>query len=449
MELVTLDSFDRPIEVVESFESFIWTERYSSHGEILIEAASTPQNKKLLPVGTFLGLSESERVMRIETLRDEVDEEGNKKLILSGKETSSIMNDRIAETQAVRLNTEKMSWRYTGTPQEIIMELFRYALRNGTKPKDQIPMSVGAGPHIPGNLPMDTSVYTIERPTGQLYDAIKELADIWDLGFRLFKTNDGSRYFEVYVGNNLTSSQTSKPPVIFSADLDSLQAMTELYSVATSKNVAIVTNEWASVEVIGAGIPEDTGAFARRVIYIDGTDIIFPERPLNHLSATQTEIINTARSSKYGNAYVKDAFDRLLRNQHFRPDDIILIDGWLTENSGTGKTLTATEAISARAAMNASSALGGPELIAMRAEMAQKARLELFLNRAIRAFDGVIVQSSPYKYNRDYGMGDLVEVNNSQGLANQMMVTEQIFVSDANGERAYPTLSLKKFVVSN
>jgi len=57
-------------------------------------------------------------------------------------------------------------------------------------------------------------------------------------------------------------------------------------------------------------------------------------------------------------------------------------------------------------------------------------------------FDGEISQKSQYRYGIDYNMGDLVEMRADNGGTNKMRVTEQIFVSDAEGERAYPTLTL-------
>ena len=37
-------------------------------------------------------------------------------------------------------------------------------------------------------------------------------------------------------------------------------------------------------------------------------------------------------------------------------------------------------------------------------------------------------------------------MRNSDGITNQMRVTEQIFVSDIQGERAYPTLAIDRFI---
>jgi hypothetical protein len=78
--------------------------------------------------------------------------------------------------------------------------------------------------------------------------------------------------------------------------------------------------------------------------------------------------------------------------------------------------------------------------------MDQRGREELSKHRNYGYFDGEISQRSQYKYDHDYYLGDLVETRNGAGFSNYMRVTEQIFVSDREGERAYPTLTTKKFV---
>lgn len=78
--------------------------------------------------------------------------------------------------------------------------------------------------------------------------------------------------------------------------------------------------------------------------------------------------------------------------------------------------------------------------------MDQRGREELSKNRAFAGFDGEITQTSQYKYGEDYQLGDLIETRNTDGVANVMRVSEQIFVSDNEGERSYPTLTISKFI---
>lgn len=78
--------------------------------------------------------------------------------------------------------------------------------------------------------------------------------------------------------------------------------------------------------------------------------------------------------------------------------------------------------------------------------MDQRGKEELSKNRSFAGFDGEINQDSQYKYGVDYQLGDLVETRNTDGVANTMRATEQIFVSDSEGERSYPTLTINKFI---
>lgn len=79
--------------------------------------------------------------------------------------------------------------------------------------------------------------------------------------------------------------------------------------------------------------------------------------------------------------------------------------------------------------------------------MRQRGREALANHRVLEVFDGEIDHySSRYVYGRDYGLGDLVELRNVDGQTNRMMVTEQIFASDEEGHRWFPTLTLYEYV---
>lgn len=80
------------------------------------------------------------------------------------------------------------------------------------------------------------------------------------------------------------------------------------------------------------------------------------------------------------------------------------------------------------------------------AMMQQKGQEELAKCRPFLGYDGEVTQKSQYKYGVDYQLGDLVEMQEDNGISSIVRVTEQIFVSDAEGDRSYPTLSIRKNV---
>lgn len=444
MELYTLDGLYRRAELVEGFESFIWTERYSDLGDLSVVAPSSSQFRNLLASGTLMGLSESRRVMKVETLEDAEAEDGSKNLTISAKEITNVLNDRVSQTATagVKPNT----WAATGKPSDIIRTLFDYVCRNGfSSATDILPLLDAASLYPAGNIPEELTVYDMEREFGSLFDAIKEIADIFDLGFRLYKgDDDGKLYFDVYKGSDRTSSQTSIPAVIFAESLDSLQQVSELTSVAKSKNVARVQGIDRVVTVYADGASITTAGFAKRMMYVDATDISFVPRT-NTITLAQETALNKAVALTSALAAHKIALQKVLDKVRFATGEAALITAFTTA-AVTATTLTAGDKTNIDAAVSASTALEAAENTAMNTALTARGTQELAKNRSISAFDGEITQLSPYKINRDYGMGDLVEMRNSQGLTNQMLVTEQIFVSDASGERAYPTLTIKRFI---
>ena len=66
--------------------------------------------------------------------------------------------------------------------------------------------------------------------------------------------------------------------------------------------------------------------------------------------------------------------------------------------------------------------------------------------RNLTVFDGEVPQAVPYNYGVNYNLGDYVERRDSRGFASKLLVTEQIFVSDLEGDRSYPTLQAMDLV---
>lgn len=80
--------------------------------------------------------------------------------------------------------------------------------------------------------------------------------------------------------------------------------------------------------------------------------------------------------------------------------------------------------------------------------MIQRGTEALAQNRQLSAFDGELVPTATYIYGEatGYNLGDLVELQSGSGSSSIMRVTEQIFISDAQGDRNYPTLTINRFI---
>lgn len=372
MEVYTLDSLFRRTEVIDRFESCIWTERWADIGEFELLLQSTRGNRQIFKTGTRLAINESKRVMTVETAESTSDSEGRRVLKVKGRSLEAILEDRAALGKSgANILPE---WVLTGKPEDVARSMVSSICVAGSlHPNDVLPYLTWGQNLFPADtIPESNFQITWHQKPSSLYKAVKEICDIHDFGFRLYRNGDASQlFFNIYRGSDRTLQQNLLTPVVFSQDLQNLMNTTEFSTQEKTKNVAFVT--WQH---------PDTGVVYREIVYA-------PEFDEDSLTGFDRRVINVAGEI---------------------PDE--------------DKNLPAVIS---------------PLLIRQGLD-------ELAKHRAFDGFDGEISQFSQYKYDQDYFLGDMVVMQNSDGLRNNMRVTEQIFVSDREGDRAYPTLAFRTFV---
>lgn len=291
MEVYILDSLLRRTQVFDVFESMIWTERFADVGDFEFHIQSTFDTRSAFSSGVRIAINESYRVMTVETVEDTTDEDSKAILKISGRSIESIFEDRIARhVESFPLPNPST---YTGTPGDIIREMFYercvvgYTDGTETEGRDKIPFAIQATSDgtndifPPGTLPEPLDEITWNQELDTLFNAMKNLADAHDLGFRLIRNFDNSQLiFNVYTGNDRTTRQTDLLPVIFSPNLENLQNTTEFSTIAQSKNVAVVYTGLigegsGTVEfVYGDGVDPEVSGFDRRVMFVDASSQI-------------------------------------------------------------------------------------------------------------------------------------------------------------------------------
>lgn len=363
MEVYTLDGLYRRENVIDKFESLIWTERFSTFGDFQLTLPSTLESRRLLASGTRLAMNESYRVMTVETTENKIAADGTALYTVKGRSLEMVLEERAARETLSDLTTES-KWILTGLPAAIAREVFDHVIRDGSLSLDDKIALLQPGSIFPAStIPEPTDSITVELPPMSVYSAVKQILDAYNMGFRLVRNFDMSQlYFDIYAGSDRTSGQTTLPVVIFSPDLDNLQNTTELTTTAAYKNCAYVISKVGHEIVFAPGVDPTVAGFERKVLLVLAEDI-----------EDTDPLVASARMIKRG----EDALSQ---------------------------------------------------------------------NRRFTAFDGELNQNAQYKYGVDYNLGDLVEMRNSDGVTNNMQVTEQIFVSDREGERSYPTLSLNQFI---
>lgn len=274
MELYTLDPFLRREYVFDKYVSLLWTERWQAYGDFQLDIVSTPQTKSLLKTGTFLATNVSNYVMMIENAEDDYDEEGNRIWSISGRSIEAVMLDRVAKESTDDLTTSP-TWNLTDLPAVVMRKIFHdICVTANLDPLDAIPF-IHEGTFMgPSNIGEPVDPISVQITPMTVYDAIQQIGNVWNLGFRILRHYDQSElWFDVYSGSDRTTSQTLLPPVVFSPSLDNLQGIKELITIQDAKNVAYVYSPAGFRKVYAIGVDTSVAGFDRRVLVVDASDI--------------------------------------------------------------------------------------------------------------------------------------------------------------------------------
>ena len=295
MEVYILDSLFRRDTVVDTFESLVWTERGKEIGDFELHIRSNATNQAIFLTGTRLMVNKSKRVMTVETVENITDTEGRKLLKVKGRSLEMILEDRVA-IKSAGAGKFLPEWTIKDVPSGVMRQLFAYICSFGdVNASDVIPFlehSLVSSLYPPEGIPEpDFEILWAQKPAA-LYSALKELGDIFDLGFRMYRGPDsvaGAKiYFNVYTGSDRTVHQSVLPPVVFSPELGNLLNTSDLRSKEKAKNTAFVFyaekvqnqpdvihtqtvyTDWANAETAG---------FDRHTVFVEVNSI--PEEETN------------------------------------------------------------------------------------------------------------------------------------------------------------------------
>jgi hypothetical protein len=250
--------------IIEEYESFIWTERYSSYGDFQLVMELSDYNIANFKTGTYIGMDESDIFMVVDTVEIKKDEDGKRSLNITGRSFDYLLNNRIAKQSLT-----SPEWVLNGTPGNVVKYMVDVICVNGTgiSQYDVIPNLTSE------NLSTFPITYDISITPGTLYERIKNICDDFGMGFRIKNILGGNKVFQVYEGSDLTGVNG----VAFSEDLDNLSETSTYKSNLDFKNVAYVLAKNGSVIVNRAGTLNPTNSgLDRNVLFVDATNIEDP-----------------------------------------------------------------------------------------------------------------------------------------------------------------------------
>lgn len=371
--------------VIDAFESFIWTERYREPGdfELYIPFDKTPM--EFIKEQYYVWRQKSENLMIIEDILIETDAETGVHVTITGRTLESLLDRRVVAYRTV----------ISGNLQNGIQRLLN---ENAISPSD-------AERKIPGlkfvynSDPRVTSLTCDLNLLGEsLLDVIEDQCELNDLGFKIwYDESDNSFNFQLYYGEDRSYAQEKNPWVVFSSDYENLLNSSFYQTSRNLRTAAVVAgsdDEEKGQEIIDVdGKPELIG-LDRREMFIEASDIELPDPVVN-----------------------EDSIRERLEKRNKTEEEI-------------------------QAAIDKEYArVAAQDRQAYLVQLEQRGYEELKKTYVTQAFDGEIEAVRQYVYDRDFFIGDVVQVRDNYGREASSRITEVVMSHDVNGEVLTPTFT--------
>jgi Siphovirus ReqiPepy6 Gp37-like protein len=345
-------------DIIDGFLSVIWTERYYGDSKTELVVPATSDMIKKLPVGTFLGLDESNEVMILETVNIE---DGNLKV--TGISLLSWLNNRFIRVSAVH---EDRYWYISGGPPGWVLWAIIYYMCVQGSPYLNGTINIGvSNPQqlvIPGlglkAYDASGSNISVGVPYGPVYDAMREIATTFEIGMQItLESATESSYFlgfRSYRGLDRTSDQNVNTVIRFSPQLDSFTNIKELQSIAAFKTLVYAfapsnPDGLATVPGVSSLAGPQYSGFDLRALLVFAEDITTDM--IGGSSANLVNVLNSrARDALTTNHFVNAVDGEIVPlsqfkyGVHYNLGDVIEVQG----NSGVVQTSRVTEYIRAQ-----------------------------------------------------------------------------------------------------
>lgn len=370
---------------VDAFESFIWTERYREPGdfEIYMPAARAPFEYMIRDY--YVWRKGTDRLMILEDIAIAADAEAGPHITITGRSLESILDRRVVSYRTI----------INGNLQNGIRRLLN---ENVISPSDSA-RKIPEFRFIQNNDPRITSLTVDINLLGEnLLEEIEVLCEMHDLGFKVSYNEDASTFdFMLYYGVDRSYAQDSVPWVVFSSKYNNLLSSNYFESARNLRTAAVVAGsdgyEAGQVVIDVDGKPELTG-LDRREMFIEAGDIETPNPTVNE-DAIRERLEKRGRDEDYIQAEIDKAYAEALAQ----------------------------------------------DTAQYNSQLRQRGLEELGKTYITESFEGVIEAVRQYVYDKDFFIGDVVQIRDEYGKEAASRITEVVMSHDVTGETITPTFT--------
>lgn len=230
MEPIILDSSLNAVDVVDLFDSFIWTERFIGVGEFELYLPTNAPGLAFIVPDNFVQLKQSKRTMVIESLFLNTDIEEGNQYVVKGRSLESILDRRIIRAQTI-LN---------GNLQSGIQTLLN---QNAISPSD-INRKITKLIFEASIDPLITALTFDDQFHGEtLLDAITYICKSAGIGFKITVNSSGQFVFKLYAGVDRSYGTLGDSIILFSPKMDNLTSSQYFFSRKDHKTTTLVGGE--------------------------------------------------------------------------------------------------------------------------------------------------------------------------------------------------------------
>lgn len=259
MDLTILNTNLDAVSIVDTYESFIWTDRYYKYGDFELYAAMRDGILDYIKQDYYIQSRDSEHVMIIEKLLISSDVEEGNHITITGRSLESILDRRIIWGQKT----------LRGNLQNAIKTLLNECIISPSDSNRKISNFIF-------EASTDTTVTSLTidaQYTGDnLYDVIQKICEERNIGFKITLNDNKQFVFKLYAGTDRSYDQTVVPYVVFSPNFENIINSNYVESKSSLKNITLVGGEGEGSARKYATVGSGSG-LNRRELFTDARDI--------------------------------------------------------------------------------------------------------------------------------------------------------------------------------
>lgn len=427
IEIIVLDRDLNRIDVVDTYESLIWANRYNEIGDCELYLPATKKSIQLLVKGNFLARDDDDMICQIDTVEIDTDAENGNHLIVTGRDAKKILDQRVVWS----------TMNFDGLVEDEIRSLVQTSVCTPTLYGRQIQNTSGQQMFFLGDRAGFTDVMTEQVSYKNIGEKIRDLCQKYNWGYKVI-ADLNKFWFVLYAGTDRTSS------VIFSHDYENLRSTKYVEDSSNLANVALVAGEGE-----GSARSRNVSGFAsgidRHEIFVDAKDIsktiTYGELTALYPLASkggQGYIDGKYYKMGYINIAIVDA-DQLAQLKINYPNGVeIRIGGVLyyqTYDPIIADLVTTTPQTNDAVILRP---------LVYEVYLLNRGYEKMSEYGCIITFEGSVEPDVTFTYKRDYFLGDIVTVVNEYGIEVGARIVEVVESQDENGYLLEPKFEFQE-----